>query len=75
VAFRPIISGRIIRVIENSGNENCYPKLLPDISQKITLPGISGTHNSGSGISNLPKFTENDKLHKISAEIQQKIHQ
>jgi hypothetical protein len=31
--------------------------------------------NSDSGIPDLPELTENDKLHKISVEFQQKFHQ
>ena len=35
-------SGRVIWVIENSGNENCYPK--------YKLPELRVPENSGSGI-------------------------
>ena len=41
----PIFSGRVIWVIQNSGNENCYPILPP----KKHYPQIQVPDNSGSG--------------------------
>ena len=43
-----IFSGQVIRVIQNSGNENCYPILPPKKHySQIRVPDNSG---SGSGI-------------------------
>jgi hypothetical protein len=44
----PKSSGRVIRVLKNSGIENCYP-----IREKKTIPAIS---DSGLGIT---RFTRN----------------
>lgn len=51
----PISSGRVIRVLKKSGNENCYPitALEKRYLQIIRVPAISV---SGSGILDLPKI-------------------
>jgi len=49
----PIFSGRVIRVIQNSGNENCYPILPP----KKHYPQIRVPDNSGSG-SGITRYTQ-----------------
>jgi hypothetical protein len=58
----PIFSGR---VIQNSGNENCYPILVP----KKHYPQFRVPANSGSGIPDLPEFSKNNTLYKISIAI------
>jgi hypothetical protein len=50
----PFNSGRVVRVLLNSGNGNCYPiaakkKRYP----QVRVPASSG---SGSGIPNLPEI-------------------
>jgi len=55
----PIFSGR---VIQNSGDENCYPILVP----KKHYPQFRVPDNSGSGI---PEFSKNNTLYKISIAI------
>jgi len=53
------------RVIQNSGNENFYPiLLLKKHYSQFWVP-----NNSGSNIPNLPEFSENNTLHKISITI------
>ena len=49
----PNFSGRVIRVIQNSGNRKCYPILtLKNHYPTIRVPAISG---SGSGIPDIPE--------------------
>jgi len=60
-----IFSGRVIRVIQNSGNENCYPILVP----KKHYSQFRVPDNSGSGIPDLPEFSKNNTLYKISIAI------
>jgi len=45
-------SGYPIRIIQNLGNENCYPILVP----KKHYPQFRVPDNSGSGIPDLPEF-------------------
>ena len=49
----PIFSARVFRVIQNSGNENCYPILPP----KKHYPQIRVPDNSGSG-SGITRYTQ-----------------
>jgi hypothetical protein len=53
----PIFSGR---VIQNSGNEKCYPIF----TSKKHYPKFWVPDNSGLGIPNIPEFTEKSKLQK-----------
>jgi len=63
----PIFSGRVIRVIQNSGNENCYPILVPKKHYpQFRVPDNSG---SGSGIPDLLEFSKNNTLYKSSIAI------
>jgi len=56
----PIFSGR---VIQNSGNENCYPIL---VSKKHYLQfWVPENLCSGSGIPDLHEFSKNNTLHKF----------
>ena len=55
------------QVIQNSGNENCYPILVPKKHYpQFRVPDNLGL---GSGIPDLPKFSKNNTLHKISIAI------
>ena len=49
----PIFLGQVIRVIQNLGNENCYPILPP----KKHYPQIRVPDNSGSG-SGITRYTQ-----------------
>jgi hypothetical protein len=50
----PKISGRVIRVVGNSGTENCYPIFVP----KKHYPKFRVPDNSGSG-SGFTRYTRN----------------
>jgi len=60
-------SDRVIRVIQNLSNENCYPILVP----KIHYPQFRVPDNSswGSCIPDLPEFSKNNTIYIISIAI------
>jgi len=60
-----IFLGRVIRIIQNSSNKNCYPILVP----KSHYLQFRVPDNSGSGIPDLPEFSKNNTVHKFSIAI------
>jgi hypothetical protein len=57
----PKISGRVIRVVRNSGIENCYPIFVP----KKHYPKFWVPDNSGSGFTDIPKIDKTNHFRRI----------